>query len=182
MYKLFAIALILSATPTFAQAPLGTPSGRIELARPQTTGGQPTAAPDFGYVVYDTAGGIVKAFGPGTPVDKTPEGKITIEGADLPPGYSVKIEDGITYLDAINTLVAENPPEDSEYAERIREVVRSISDGATTVQKTLCPHPARPTNVTVEISGGFSLGVYGSLKSTVDWNLEEICKAPEAPQ
>lgn len=136
--------------------------------------------PDYGYVVYDANGEAIKAFGPGTPVDFLPDGSLRVLGTDLPAGSVLTTEDGPAFLSALGTIAEKSPTADSDYSKKMRELVGSISDGAAYVAESLCPHPARPSTITVEMEGGFSFGVHGSIKSTVDWNLDEICPASDA--
>lgn len=131
--------------------------------------------PDFGYVVYGSDGTVLKAFGPGTPVEQLPTGDLQVLGAQFPPGAVVRTEDGPTYVDAL-AKVEQPDAVDSDYTKTLKDVVNSISEGAEYVATNLCPHAARPSNIKVEIVGGFNFYVHGSVTSTVDWNLEEICE------
>jgi hypothetical protein len=130
--------------------------------------------PDYGFVVYDKDGKPVKAFGPATPTD-VKDGSIQIIGNQFPQGWYVKTEDSPSYLKALFQISEDKKSADSSYVNNIREMVQSIDEGASIVKSTLCNNPARPSSIQVEVIGGFSLGIYGSLKSTVDWDLEKMC-------
>jgi hypothetical protein len=153
--------------------PSAKPVGGTVTTLPLTT--PRLAVPEFGYVVYSDTGKPIKAFGPGTPIENN-DGKLTILGAEMPPGAQVKTEDGAAFWNAYTSLWNENVVEISdEYAEAFRKLVSSIDSNATYLKNTLCKHEARPTTVTVEVEGGASFVVHAGMKSTVHWNLEEIC-------
>lgn len=137
--------------------------------------------PDYGYVVYDNAGKPAKVFGPNTPVTSE-NGSINIVGGNIPTNWTVKTEDPATYLKALAVVGGADVSTESDYTQEIREVVDSINEGAKIVKETLCENPARPSVIKVEVAGGFSLGVYGSITSTVDWDLDKICPAKTAAE
>lgn len=176
----FAVVLTLGTVLTHNVA-VAQPGGGMnlgQLARAQQTLKAVAVedfVPDYGYVVYGEGGEVLKAFGPDTPVQVDPLGNIFITGADLPAGAVVKTEDGPTFVQALSSVEADNPSEDSDITKTLRGLVDSISDGAEYVELKLCPHPARPTKITVEIEGGFDFYVHGSVVSTVDWDLEAMC-------
>lgn len=168
---LIAITALVLPTLASAQQTEGQ-SIRTDISPTFAIGGSmPTQLPGFGYVVYDVDGKPVKAFGPETPVT-TDNGKIDILGGGLPESWTVKTEDTPTYLAALSSVTA---PDESTYTKKIREVVDSINEGAAIVKSKLCSNPARPTAIQVEVVGGFSFGVHGSITSTVDWDLDKMC-------
>ena len=167
-------ALLILTTGAEAQAFLGTPSDRIRLHEMQRAEVLAETTPDYGYLVYDQSGKVVKAFGPQTPITMDANGRLQIPGASLPEGAVLRTEDGPTYVNAVAGLFTDDPDQ-SAYTEKIRDMVTSVSESATYVRDTLCPHPARPSAIQVEIEGGFSVGVHAGFKSTVDWDLDKIC-------
>lgn len=173
-----AVALIAIAGKAYAQGGwTGAPSDRIAQHQLWVERAAESAAPDFGYVVYDEVGHPIKAFGPDAPVEMGPDGKLFIQGNELPAGAEIRTEDGITYLNTFAALAAaQDQQAPGEYAQRFNEMLASINNGASAIITHLCPNPARPSRVQVSFSGGFSFWVHGSLTSTVDWDLEEICK------
>lgn len=176
--KTYIVALITAfATSTaFGQVGMPLPGQYIELKRAQQDAALAAAMPDYGYVVYGSDGAAIKAFGPETPISVDQQGNVTITGAELPPGATVITEDGPTFFQALGSVGANTSPEvDTEITRTLRDVVDSISEGAEYVATTLCPHPARPTKITVAIEGGFNFYVHGSVVSTVDWDLEAMC-------
>jgi hypothetical protein len=133
--------------------------------------------PDYGYVVYDADGKAIKAFGPDTPIT-TEAGNISIVGGDIPAGAIVKTEDGPAYLNALFNISAKSSEEvKSDLSKQLNDLAVSIGEGTRSLKDSLCANPAHPSTVKVEIEGGFSFGVYGSIKSTVDWDLEKVCVA-----
>ncbi|RVM88120.1 hypothetical protein [Sinorhizobium meliloti] len=143
---------------------------RLDAQKAVTTAG-------YGFVVYGSDGEILKAYGPETPVTETSEGKLTILGGELPAGAVLRTEDALTYQSAFQTLALQK--EKTDYQQRLEEIVDEINKGAVYIKDTLCPHPARPSNMTLEVAGGFSFGVHGSLTSTVDWDLEKLCSVKD---
>lgn len=142
---------------------------------------QREAAPDFGYIVYDSVGKPIKAFGPTTPVVLGLDGKYSLPGSDLPVGSTIRIEDALTYEKIKQQLIDVSLVQEAgyqAYVDQFRSIVQSIADNAAYVRNTLCPHPARPTKVQVEIEGGFSALFSASMTSTVEWDLNELCKSP----
>lgn len=140
---------------------------------------QQVATPDFGYIVYDAAGKPIKAFGPTTPVVLGPDGKYSLPGSNLPVGATIRIEDALTFEKIKQQLIDVSLVQEAgyqEYVEQFRSIVQSIADNAAYVRNTLCPHPARPTKIQVEIEGGFSALFSASMTSTVEWDLNELCK------
>jgi hypothetical protein len=178
--KLILVATLVLPTSAFAQQLSNDRGASMGNLSPNVAYSDTIAPrlPDFGYVVYDNTGKPVKAFGPNTPVQRE-NGTIDIIGAGIPSDYTIKTEDAPSYLNALAT-VSGAATEESDYTETIREVVDSINEGAKIVKDTLCKNPSRPSVIKVEVAGGFSFGVHGSITSTVDWDLDKICPTESA--
>ena len=172
--KLAAATFLVALAPGAAEAqsrPLLLPSDAARLAEMRAVS---PAVPDYGYVLYGEEGQVLRAYGPEAPVEFDETGAVTVQGAEIPPGATVRTEDGPTYLNALAQVQGAEAAE-TDYTRTLRDVVSSINVGAQYVAENLCPHPARPSNIKVEIVGGFNFYVHGSVTSTVDWDLEKIC-------
>jgi hypothetical protein len=127
-------------------------------------------APPFGFVVFDAKGRSVEVFGESAPFRIT-NNTVEITGYNLPEGYSVSTVGAAGYIEAISRIAqrVEAPSSDIENA------VKSVKRASAYIVQELCKQVGRPTEITLNLTAGFSLAFTVETGSQFHWDLEVVC-------
>lgn len=127
-------------------------------------------APNFGFVVSNEKGMPVDVLSGDAPF-KVVGDDVNIPGYNLPEGYDIKTVGTAGYVEAIGEMksAVEAPSND------IKKAVNTVRGASAYIQQELCSAIGRPTEISLNLTAGFTLAFNLETGSQITWDLEVVC-------